>query len=206
LLKSLSFNALFSVGNELELQTLESKPMSENPDAFRLWSPDLASGVFTDRHTASGFGQQGQNKSPHLCWSGAPAGTRSFVLTVFDPDAPTGSGFWHWVLANLPGDLSELPPSAGNDKALLHEDTVVCNTDFLNTGVSAAGGYGGPCPPAGHGTHHYHFSLYALDVSDLFAAAGIPAAGTATLVGFAVNFGLGSHVLGKAGFVATFSC
>ena len=180
--------------------------MPDNFESFRLWSPELANGVLSERHTAAGFGHQGQNVSPQLCWTGSPKGTRSFVLTVFDPDAPTGSGFWHWVLANLPGDLSELPQSAGSDKGLLPTGTVVCNTDFLNTGVAGAGGYGGPCPPSGHGTHHYHFSLYALDVPDVFEAAGIPPTGTATLVGFAVNFGLGSHVLGKADFVATFTC
>jgi Raf kinase inhibitor-like YbhB/YbcL family protein len=180
--------------------------MSDNAHSFRLWSPDLANGVFSERHTANGFGQQGLNISPQLCWTGAPEGTRSFVLTVFDPDAPTGSGFWHWVLANLPGGFVELSPSAGNDKSLLPAGTVVCNTDFMHTGVAGQGGYGGPCPPSGHGTHHYQFSLYALDVPDLFAAAGIPPDGTATLVGFAVNFGLGAHVLGKASFVATFSC
>jgi Raf kinase inhibitor-like YbhB/YbcL family protein len=177
-----------------------------NLNPFRLWSPDLPQAVFTQPFIATGFGHQGENLSPHLCWRGAPEGTRSYVLMLHDPDAPTGSGFWHWVLANLPADVSELAQGAGSGAGHLPKGTVVCNTDFLHTGVTGAGGYGGPCPPFGHGPHHYHFRLYALDVPDVFAAAGISAQGTATLVGFAVNFGLGAHVLGQTEMVATFSC
>src|SRR6202521_3608641 len=98
-----------------------------------------------------GFRCDGTNQSPHLAWSGAPAGTKSFAVTCYDPDAPTGSGFWHWVVINIPPDVTELPLDAGNLKAGdAPKGAIQSRTDF---GVP---GYGGPCPPQGDPPHHYH--------------------------------------------------
>ena len=93
-----------------------------------------------------GFGCGGGNKSPHLSWSGAPAGTKSFALHCFDPDAPTGSGFWHWVVVNIPANTTELKLDAGNPASgLLPKGALQTRTDLGKPG------YGGPCPPEGHG-------------------------------------------------------
>src|SRR5436305_10082603 len=87
-----------------------------------------------------GFGCEGGNKSPQLSWSGAPEGTRSFALTCYDPDAPTGSGFWHWVVVNIPANVTELPLDAGNPRAnVLPPGALQTRTDFGQPG------YGGPC-------------------------------------------------------------
>jgi hypothetical protein len=98
----------------------------------------------------------GHNQSPALAWSGAPAATRSFALTLFDPDARAGRGFWHWLVFGLPAGTQALPAGAGSGTGL-PAGTVQGQNDV---GESA---YGGPCPPEGSGPHHYEFSLYALD-------------------------------------------
>lgn len=91
-----------------------------------------------------------------------------------------------------------------NRAGVLPKGAVVGTTDFLNTGATGAGGYGGPCPPQGHGVHSYTFTLFALKAPDIFQAAGIPTTGTAALTGFVLNHGLGPNVLGKASFTATY--
>jgi Raf kinase inhibitor-like YbhB/YbcL family protein len=108
-----------------------------------------------------GFGCSGGNLSPALAWSGAPPATESFALLVHDPDAPTGGGWWHWIVYNMPATVSSLPEGAGDGrKPLLPPGAVQGRTDF----GSAA--YGGPCPPPGK-PHHYHFRIYALKVAKL---------------------------------------
>ena len=103
-----------------------------------------------------GFGCGGGNRSPQLSWSDAPEGTKSFAITCFDPDAPTGSGFWHWVVVNIPASTTQLALDAGNPKSgLLPPGALMTRTDF------GAPGYGGPCPPPGK-PHRYFFKLYAL--------------------------------------------
>jgi Raf kinase inhibitor-like YbhB/YbcL family protein len=172
---------------------------------FTLTSPDLASGTFSTQYILTGFGCTGGNISPALNWSGAPAGTKSYALNVFDPDAPTGSGFWHWAVYNIPVTVNSLPRGAGNSPATLPAPAFGGNTDLLDTGTTGGNGnYGGPCPPAGDPPHRYIFTLYALSVDDLQVAAGVPRTGTAGLYSFALNKGIGTAFLQKTTFTATY--
>jgi Raf kinase inhibitor-like YbhB/YbcL family protein len=125
-----------------------------------------------------GFGCAGGNVSPHLQWSGAPAGTRSFAVTCFDPDAPTGSGFWHWLVVNIPANITELPKGVGNRGGKLPAGSLQTRTDF------GAPGYGGPCPPEGDHPHRYIFTVHAVGVEKLDVEADTSAA----VVGFNLHF------------------
>jgi Raf kinase inhibitor-like YbhB/YbcL family protein len=137
-----------------------------------------------------GFGSDGDNKSPHLAWSGAPAGTKSFAVTCFDPDAPTGSGFWHWLVVNIPPNVSELALDAGNPKApKLPAGALQTRTDF------GAPGYGGPAPPPGH-PHRYLFTVFAVGVERLQATEDTSAA----VIGFQLNF----NTLAKAAIMGLY--
>jgi hypothetical protein len=173
---------------------------------FTLSSPDLASGTFATKFILNGFGCTGGNVSPQLQWSNVPAGTQSLSLQVYDPDAPTGSGFWHWAVYNMPPTTTGLAQGAGNTPAGLPLGAFGGNTDFLDTGATGGNGnYGGPCPPAGDPPHRYIFTLYALDVPDVQAAGGVPKTGTAGLYGFVLGrAGVGPHLLAKATFTATY--
>jgi len=154
--------------------TLAAAP-GQSP-TFRLWSDDLKSGTFTQEQVYTGFGCTGSNVSPHLAWSGAPAGTRSYVITVYDPDAPTGSGFWHWVVANVPASATMIASNASRTPRM-PSGSLETRTDF------GPPGYGGPCPPAGDQPHRYIFTIHALKVDKLDVAADMSAA----LVGFMTN-------------------
>ncbi|HEY4749991.1 MAG TPA: YbhB/YbcL family Raf kinase inhibitor-like protein [Steroidobacteraceae bacterium] len=160
-------------------------PATGDADRFTLTSTDFsAGGKLADSQVFNGFGCKGANVSPALAWSGAPSATKSFALLVHDPDAPTGSGWWHWLVYNIPASVSALPAGAGDpQKKLLPAGAVQGRTDF----GSAA--YGGPCPPPGS-PHHYNFRLYALKVAKL----DLPANATAALVSFNVH----SQALGEA--------
>jgi Raf kinase inhibitor-like YbhB/YbcL family protein len=172
---------------------------------FTLSSPDLASGTFEQKFIANGFGCTGGNVSPALEWRNAPAGTKSFAVMMYDPDAPTGSGFWHWAVYNIPANATGLAQGAGNAPGTLPMPAFGGTNDFQDTGVTGVNGnYGGPCPPAGDKPHRYVFSVYALAVDNVQAAAGVPKTGTAALYGFVLNKGLGENMLGKASFTATF--
>ncbi len=173
---------------------------------FTLSSPDLAGGTFATKFILNGFGCTGGNVSPALQWSNPPAGTQSFSLQVYDPDAPSGSGFWHWAVYDMPATTTGLAQGAGNSAATLPVGAFGGNTDFMDTGVIGGNGnYGGPCPPAGDPPHHYIFTLYALDVPQLEVAAGLPKTGTAGLYGFGLGrAGIGAHMLAKATFTATY--
>jgi Raf kinase inhibitor-like YbhB/YbcL family protein len=146
--------------------------------AFALTSPDIAAGGrIAEAQVFSGFGCKGSNVSPALSWRNAPAGTRSFALLVHDPDAPTGSGWWHWVVYNIPASVSSLPAGAGDPaKKLMPAGVVQGRTDF------GTPGYGGPCPPPGK-PHRYYFRLYALKVASL----DVPADASAAYISFNVN-------------------
>ena len=159
---------------------------------FQLTSPEIKAGGLIDRKFEfNGFGCSGENKSPALRWTGAPAGTRSFAVTVYDPDAPTGSGWWHWSVINLPADVTELPPDAGAvGGARLPKGASHVRIDY---GVA---GWGGMCPPPGDKPHRYVFTVHALKTEKL----DIPADATAALAGYMIN----ANTLGKASFTARY--
>lgn len=149
------------------------------PTKFRLTSADIpAGGTIAAAQVFNGFGCTGGNISPALAWENAPPETRSFALLVHDPDAPTGSGWWHWVVYNIPSNIRELAANAGAaDGKALPAGAVQGRTDF---GTRA---YGGPCPPPGSKPHRYNFRLHALKVERL----DLPEDATAALIGFNVN-------------------
>ena len=179
---------------------------SAQAPGFTLSSTDLANGTFAERFVLNGFGCSGGNVSPALQWTNVPAGTKSLALELFDPDAPTGSGFWHWAVYNLPGDAAGLPQGAGNDPHLLPGGAIAGTNDFLDTGATGGNGnYGGPYPPQGDAPHRYTFTLYALSVDKLEVAGGVPKTGTAGLYAFVLNKGVGKGLLGKATLTVNFS-
>jgi Raf kinase inhibitor-like YbhB/YbcL family protein len=148
-------------------------------EAFVVTSPDVASGQFSDEQFANVFGCSGGNISPALAWSGAPAGTRSFSVTVYDPDAPTGSGFWHWIVADIPPTAQGLPAGSGTNPDLLPPGSLQMIND------AGVGGYVGACPPAGE-THNYVITVKALGVDTL----PLPPTASGAMVGFVTNANL----------------
>jgi Raf kinase inhibitor-like YbhB/YbcL family protein len=159
-----------------------------NAQTMTLTSPDISEGAtLANEQVFKGFGCTGDNVSPALSWSGAPAATKSFAVTVYDPDAPTGSGWWHWVAYNIPAGTTALAKGAGDPaKKLMPEGAIQSRTDF------GAPGYGGPCPPPGDKPHHYNITVFAVDVDKLPDAKDDQA--SAALVGFDLHF----HTLAKA--------
>ncbi len=117
--------------------------------------------MMKDSSVYNGFGCTGGNVSPQLSWTNAPEGTKSFAVTVYDPDAPTGSGWWHWTLFNIPADVSELSEGAGSDPSKLPAGAVQGRTDFGKPG------YGGACPPQGDKPHRYILTVYALKIDKI---------------------------------------
>jgi len=160
--------------------------------AFSLTSDDIAEGrQLSTLHVHPSAG--GKNQSPHLRWSGFPATTQGFTITCLDPDAPTGSGFWHWVVFNIPASTTEIPKSAGDvKKKLMPKGAIQSRTDF------GTDGYGGPCPPQGDKPHHYIFTVYAVDEDKLQFAKDHNV--SAAIVGFELHF----HAKAKASFTATY--
>jgi Raf kinase inhibitor-like YbhB/YbcL family protein len=157
-------------------------------EGLALTSSDIK-GQLAHEQIFSGFGCKGENISPQLNWMDPPSGTRSFAVTAYDPDAPTGSGWWHWVVFNLPSDLRELKRGAGSaDGKLLPKGSVQGVTDF------GQAGYGGACPPVGDRPHRYIFTVYALDVERLDLGAEVSPA----LVGYQLN----QHALSRASLIA----
>lgn len=150
---------------------------------FTLTSPDFSDGgelPLWVRGSAAG----GQDRSPELSWEGAPAGTKSFVLTVFDPDAPSGSGFWHWTLINIPATVTSLPAGAGTNDTLLPAGVARRRNEY-GTDV-----FIGAAPPAGTGPHRYTYTLSALGVATLEVAVDAPPA--------IIGLRLRPHIVGRA--------
>jgi len=168
---------------------------SANAQSLTLTSPDIKEGgTIANEQVLTGFGCSGGNISPALSWSGAPAGTKSFAINMLDPDAPTGSGWWHWVVFNIPASTTSLPKDAGNLKKrkLMPKGAIQSRTDF------GTPGYGGPCPPAGDKPHHYQITVFAVDVDKLPIAINDKA--SAASVGFDLHF----HTLAKATLTGLF--
>lgn len=153
---------------------------------FTLTSKDLG-GETTKVQEFNGFGCSGENQSPQLSWKNAPEGTKSFAVTMYDPDAPTGSGFWHWVVVDIPANVNELVTNAGT-KNLIPIGAIQSITDY---GIK---GFGGPCPPIGHGYHQYIITVYALKVNKLGTDENTNPA--------VVGFNLWNQTLAKASIVA----
>ncbi|NDY92389.1 YbhB/YbcL family Raf kinase inhibitor-like protein [Ideonella livida] len=135
---------------------------------FTITSPDFKEQAeLSKTHEFNGFDGEGHNRSPALQWQGAPANTRSFALTMYDPDAQTGSGFWHWVLYDIPAEARQLAQGVGSvDVSALTGIGLQAENDF------GATGYGGPCPPKGAAAHRYLFTLHALGVPSLGLSPG----------------------------------
>lgn len=157
---------------------------------FTIASANLTDGAnIPAKYVYNSFGCSGKNNSPQISWRNAPAETKSFAVTVYDPDAPTGSGWWHWLVVNIPVKYSELPLNFGKkNQFTLHEEVVQVRNDF------GAFNFGGPCPPAGDKAHRYIFTVYALKAEKLDLAEN----STAALAGFMIN----QNVLAKASFSA----
>lgn len=146
---------------------------------FKVASPSFIDGkTLPEVHVLEGFGCSGGNRSPALTWSGAPPGTRSFAVTLYDPDAPSGSGWWHWTVFNIPASVASLPEGAGSPTGPgLPEGAVQGRTDFGSTG------FGGACPPKGDAPHRYVLTVWALKVDKL----PLDASATGAMVGFYLN-------------------
>ncbi|NEW29220.1 YbhB/YbcL family Raf kinase inhibitor-like protein [Nocardia cyriacigeorgica] len=172
--------------------------MSYNPydalpqvPSFTVTSDDVADGQRFGNDQVSGvFGAGGKDVSPQLSWSGFPDGTKSFAVTVFDPDAPTASGFWHWAVANIPATVTSLPAGAGSQGGELPTGAVQLRND------GGFAGFVGAAPPSGHGPHRYFIVVHAVDVDSL----DIPADASPAFLGF----NLFSHTLARATLVATY--
>jgi Raf kinase inhibitor-like YbhB/YbcL family protein len=161
--------------------------------SFIVTSTDIAEGAtLAARHRSGAFGVPGgEDVSPQLSWSGAPEGTKSYAVTCYDPDAPTGSGFWHWAVADIPASVTELPTGAGAPGgADLPAGAVTLANDAGLRGFVGAG------PPPGHGEHRYYFTVHAVDVESL----GLPDGATPAFLGF----NLFSHTLARATLTAVF--
>lgn len=169
-------------------------PFARLPSApsFTVTSASVTEGAPLPAEQMSGaFGVPGgKDLSPQLSWSGAPEGTKSYAVTMYDPDAPTGSGFWHWAVADLPATVTELAEGAGDDTGSgLPEGAFQLPND------ARAARYIGGAPPAGHGSHRYVIVVHALDTD----AIGVPADGTPAYLGFTMS----GHILGRAVLTAT---
>ncbi|QMV13629.1 YbhB/YbcL family Raf kinase inhibitor-like protein [Vibrio spartinae] len=156
--------------------------------AFDITSQDIQEGhPMAKTFEYNQWGCNGGNQSPHLSWKDAPAGTKSFAITAYDPDAPTGSGFWHWIAFNIPASVKELPRGV-NIKALGGNEVRI---DYGTVG------FGGACPPKGDGMHRYQFTIWALPTTKMELDENTQAA----VVGFTLN----RMALGKATLTATYT-
>ena len=158
--------------------------------SMTLTSGEVGNGATIKNEQAyNAFGCRGGNISPGLAWTATPSAAKSIAVTMFDPDAPTGHGWWHWIVYDIPPSVASLPKNAGDPAAkLLPAGAAEARNDF------GTAGYGGPCPPPGK-PHRYVFTVYALD------AAKLPG-GSETAAG--VNAAIEAHALGKASLTTSY--
>jgi hypothetical protein len=177
---------------------MADRPTPPNPydflpqvPAFAVTSTDVTEGETLPSRCVSGvMGAGGEDHSPQLSWSGFPEGTKSFAVTVYDPDAPTASGFWHWAVANIPASVTELPGGAGSEGGALPDGAVQLRND------GGFAGYVGAAPPSGHGPHRYFVVVHAVDTDRLDVAADT----TPAVLGFNLFF----HTLARATLVGRY--
>ncbi|UGT62093.1 YbhB/YbcL family Raf kinase inhibitor-like protein [Nocardia asteroides] len=174
---------------------MRNNPYDALPDvpSFTVTSDDVADGEKFGNDQVSGvFGAGGRDISPQLSWSGFPEGTKSFAVTVYDPDAPTASGFWHWAVADIPAGTTSLPSGAGSGE----EGGAIPTGAITLRNDGGFAGYVGAAPPQGHGPHRYFVVVHAVDVESL----GVPPEASPAFLGF----NLFSHTLARATLVATY--
>ena len=158
-----------------------------NAQTFTLKSSELG-GQATGNQVFNGFGCKGKNLSPQLFWENPPAGTKSYAVTMYDENAPTGSGWWHWIIFDIDSNYLSLKSGAGDvTMQTAPAGSVQSKTDF------GSQGYGGPCPTPGSGFHKYTITIYALDTKKL----GLGADSAPPLVGFYLS----QHVIEKASLI-----
>lgn len=174
----------------LFLSTVIATSAAHADQAFKLKSTDvLDNQPLKPAQVFNGFGCNGGNRSPQLEWSGAPAGTKSFAVTIYDPDAPTGSGWWHWVVYNLPASASKLDAGAGQ-QGKLPQGAEHGRNDYGRFD------FGGACPPEGDKPHRYVFTVHALKVDKI----EVPKDASAALIGYMIN----ASRIGAAMLTATY--
>jgi Raf kinase inhibitor-like YbhB/YbcL family protein len=178
---------------------MADRPVPPNPydflpqvPSFSVSSSDCTHGeVLPMPHVSGMMGAGGEDLSPHLSWSGFPAETQGFAVTCYDPDAPTASGFWHWVVTGIPGSVTELPRGAGRQDG----SGLPAGARHLRNDAGMPG-YVGAAPPSGHGQHRYFFVVHALDTADM----GVPDDASPAFHGF----NLFQHTLARAALVVTY--
>lgn len=160
---------------------------------FVLSSPTIKpNATLTEEQVFNGFGCSGKNQSPALKWTAGPKETKSYAITVYDPDAPTGSGWRHWVVYNIPANVTELAAGVGDSTGRrLPSGAIQGRTDY------GSHDFGGACPPQGDKPHRYIFTVHALKIEKI----EVPADASAALIGFMIN----ANSLGKASFTAKYS-
>ena len=159
-------------------------------EGFYLSSSDIQGQIANDQ-VFNSFGCTGKNISPQLSWKNAPAGTKSFAVTVYDPDAPTGSGWWHWVVFNIDKSVDTLKTGASGlsaNKGGMPAGAIESSTSY------GSKGFGGACPPEGDKPHRYIFTVFALNIEKIEQTADA----RPELVGFFLN----SHAIAKASILA----